>query len=420
MPTPGRRPCPSLGPSAASTRAHDMPRTNVAGTTAPPGGGAHRCPRPGERQHPIESRAGNIPPTNDARNSITATPTQLIGLIKAHIAKGDKAKEKADQHYMAAGQHLKALKAEHDAAGGTWGEWEELLKEKIDIGKSRASELMQIADGTKTVEQVRADRTERNKQLRARQVSPSRDGENAKPSVDDGENPNGRKTAAEVAATTVSPLPVSASSWRVEITTDDGQRLVNGARFKTKKQAALYALRSAEDMLSPLWRPILRKQGHKPRIIVMTRVLASADAANVNMRFPKERLGEANVRFRDGDCHLLERLGEANVRFRDGDCHLLLNWHLEDETEPSCPTATARTDRSAGRHDPAPAKPDLGTGNGSDPEQSAAKRREEFATLEHGTRDDAGDPDPTPEALAAADGLDIPECLRREPKAVSS
>ena len=73
---------------------------------------------------------------------------QLIQTIKAHIAKGDKAKDKVEQHYIAAGQHLKTLKGQH---GGTWTEWEALLKEKIGIGKSRASELMQIADGRKTV-----------------------------------------------------------------------------------------------------------------------------------------------------------------------------------------------------------------------------------------------------------------------------
>jgi hypothetical protein len=72
----------------------------------------------------------------------------LIRAIKAHIAKGDKAKDKAEQHYIAAGQHLKTLKAGH---GGSWAEWEELLKTKIGIGKSRASELMRIADGRKTV-----------------------------------------------------------------------------------------------------------------------------------------------------------------------------------------------------------------------------------------------------------------------------
>ena len=102
--------------------------------------------------------------------------SQLIQTIKAHIAKGDKAKDKAEQHYIAAGQHLKTLKASH---GGSWAEREELLKTKIGIGKSRASELMRIADGRKTVEQVRADTAERTAKTRALQSSPLRSGENA-------------------------------------------------------------------------------------------------------------------------------------------------------------------------------------------------------------------------------------------------
>ena len=76
-------------------------------------------------------------------------------------------------------------------------------------------------------------------------------------------------------------------------------------------------------MLSPLWRPMLRKAGHEPRIIVMTRVLASGDVANCDMRLPKGHRGE------------------ANVYFRHGECHLLLDYHPEDETEPSCPAAAA-------------------------------------------------------------------------------
>jgi hypothetical protein len=105
----------------------------------------------------------------------TRKSESLIKTIKAHIAKGDKAAEKSEQHYIAAGQHLKTLKAQHDDADGTWAEWEALLKDKIGIGRSRASELMQIADGRKTVEQVRAGTAERMRQLRDR--SPSRDGE---------------------------------------------------------------------------------------------------------------------------------------------------------------------------------------------------------------------------------------------------
>jgi hypothetical protein len=101
---------------------------------------------------------------------------QLVKTIKAHIAKGDHASEKAEQHYITAGQHLKTLKATH---GGSWAEWEELLKTKVGIGKSRASELMRIADGRKTVEQVRADTAERTAKTRALQSSPLRSGENA-------------------------------------------------------------------------------------------------------------------------------------------------------------------------------------------------------------------------------------------------
>ena len=85
-----------------------------------------------------------VPPLSEA---------QLIRAIKEHIAKGDQAKAKSEQHYISAGQHLKTLKAQH---AGRWAEWEALLKERCGIGKSRASELMRIADGRKTLEEVRS------------------------------------------------------------------------------------------------------------------------------------------------------------------------------------------------------------------------------------------------------------------------
>ena len=109
--------------------------------------------------------------------SPAANQAQLISTIKAHIARGDKAAEKAEQHYIAAGQHLATLKADH---AGTWEEWETLLKSKVGIGKSRASELMAIADGRKTVEGLRAKKAESVRQVRA-QVSPLRSGETSEP-----------------------------------------------------------------------------------------------------------------------------------------------------------------------------------------------------------------------------------------------
>ena len=98
-----------------------------------------------------------------------ADQARLISTIKAHIAKGDKAAEKAEQHYIAAGKHLATLKKDH---AGNWPEWEALLKTKIGISTGRASELMQIADGRKTVEQVRSGKAESMKRLRANVSSP--------------------------------------------------------------------------------------------------------------------------------------------------------------------------------------------------------------------------------------------------------
>jgi hypothetical protein len=46
-----------------------MPRTNVVGTTTPPGGGAQRCAQAGEREHRTDSTAGTAA-TAAARMSV--------------------------------------------------------------------------------------------------------------------------------------------------------------------------------------------------------------------------------------------------------------------------------------------------------------------------------------------------------------
>jgi hypothetical protein len=91
---------------------------------------------------------------------------QLIKVIKAHIAKGDHAKDKAEQHYISAGQHLKTLKAQHDTNGGNWAGWSEVLRSKCDLSTGRASELMQIADGRTSQEKIRAKDKDRKKLAR--------------------------------------------------------------------------------------------------------------------------------------------------------------------------------------------------------------------------------------------------------------
>src|SRR5262245_10073055 len=91
--------------------------------------------------------------------STSAPESLLIGHIQAHIRQGDKAKERADQnrkksddHYAAAGRYLGMLKATY---APTWQQWEAILKIKVKLSTGRASELMQLADGRKDIQQIR-------------------------------------------------------------------------------------------------------------------------------------------------------------------------------------------------------------------------------------------------------------------------
>jgi hypothetical protein len=102
-------------------------------------------------------------PTSSAQDE-----AHLIQTIKALIERGEKAEQKAKDFFIAAGQHLKTLHDIHKERGGTWAEWETLVKEKCGIGKSRASELMQIADGRKTNDEVRAGTSHRQQEHRDR------------------------------------------------------------------------------------------------------------------------------------------------------------------------------------------------------------------------------------------------------------
>ena len=89
---------------------------------------------------------------------------QRIEAIKVLVKKGDKAKDKADQYYTAAGLHLKSLREDSPSKAA----WENLIKSKCGLGTSRAYELIQIADGRKTVADVRLDTAERVREHRSR------------------------------------------------------------------------------------------------------------------------------------------------------------------------------------------------------------------------------------------------------------
>jgi len=104
---------------------------------------------------------------------------QLINTIKAHIERGDKAKDKSEQHYIAAGKYLQELKD-----GKKQSEFLKIVQQKVGIAKSRTYELLAIADGTKTITEVRdssATRQAKTRALRSNgQFSPRRRGRKRK------------------------------------------------------------------------------------------------------------------------------------------------------------------------------------------------------------------------------------------------
>src|SRR5262249_51321515 len=108
--------------------------------------------------------------------------SELIRHIKAHIKAGDKAKGKAEDHYIAAGQYLKQLKDDCPDQKA----FLEKVEKEIGIGKSRTYELLKIGDGRKTVEETRADTAKRV--AKHEQSRPLANGQNSdEPEVEDEE-----------------------------------------------------------------------------------------------------------------------------------------------------------------------------------------------------------------------------------------
>ena len=170
--------------------------------------------------------------------------SHLISTIKALVAKGDHAKAKADQFYIAAGKHLKTLKANHDKRGGSWAEWEALLRTKCGVGKSRASELMQIADGRKSVEGIRAAEAVKHKKLRD-SSSPVRTGEAEAVSNMERLEPASQTTAPALVA---GPAGEPAIERAAPAKTSSGNRLLDAWEASSEEERNAFLKAIGEDV----------------------------------------------------------------------------------------------------------------------------------------------------------------------------
>ncbi len=114
------------------------------------------------------SEADAEPP---ARSVVPATsnamPLDVVGdHVRAHMDSGAKAEAKAEDHYKAAGIHLNEAKARIEA-GGEVVTWSAFLRDNCSISRSRAFELLALADGRTTLVEQREKAAERQRKHRA-------------------------------------------------------------------------------------------------------------------------------------------------------------------------------------------------------------------------------------------------------------
>jgi hypothetical protein len=139
--------------------------------------GAGRLRAPGNRPVHILGQDNAMEQITDipAPTQAALPESLLIGHIKAHIAKGEKARERADKnhtrsedHFISAGQYLITLKAAYAPSKEAW---ELLLTTKVGLSTGRASELMQLASGQKSLQEIRDNTAKRVREFRARASS---------------------------------------------------------------------------------------------------------------------------------------------------------------------------------------------------------------------------------------------------------
>jgi chromosome segregation ATPase len=85
-----------------------------------------------------------------------------VKAINALAVKLAHAEAKVGQYRTAIGQHLKAVKEARP------GDWEDIVRTECNLGRSRAYELLAIANGTKTDAEIASATTERSKKRRER------------------------------------------------------------------------------------------------------------------------------------------------------------------------------------------------------------------------------------------------------------
>jgi hypothetical protein len=120
----------------------------------------------------------------------TDTLQNLINHAVAHVEKGDKAFEKSEGHYKAAGIYIKQCKDRYKLE--TSLTWPQFCKGNFGFGDRRADRLIQIGDGRVTLQEMREKSQRDDRKYRAKKKSDSSESDfrctaSAPPKPDDDE-----------------------------------------------------------------------------------------------------------------------------------------------------------------------------------------------------------------------------------------
>src|SRR5260370_32431816 len=117
-------------------------------------GGASRAASKASTSSPPSSEVNAMSPTASpkSKQALSISVGEHCRRINALADKLANAERKIEEYQRSIGQHIAAIKAVRP------NDWEKIVKAKCKLGRSRAYELLAIADGTKTVKQTRAEK----------------------------------------------------------------------------------------------------------------------------------------------------------------------------------------------------------------------------------------------------------------------
>jgi hypothetical protein len=114
-------------------------------------------------ENPIATKQSSLLTAAQIAENCPAKLSKLGKRITAHLENAAQCDDRANNHRISAAQHLLAAKEACDEGGF------DAFREKCchGLGRTRAYELLAIASGKKSVEEIRADNAERSRKHRA-------------------------------------------------------------------------------------------------------------------------------------------------------------------------------------------------------------------------------------------------------------